>query len=123
MEYSVQAFDNSVTGGTGKVAGTYKRGDLLIITCNPQDTWKLSPDLACNADGLDNHEHQKNPPNGIVINTGTMVGSLDKGNSFFPVGTLCELSITTDNTELQLFCWDSDKDNNSGAISAFVQSY
>lgn len=122
MEYSVQAKENSVTGGVGKDAGTYSRGSLVIITSNPEDIWRLAENqtLPSNANGLDGHPYNRN---GMIINAGTMVGSLDDGASFFPVGTLCQLSITSDDTNLKLYCWDSDKDNNSGAISAYVQSY
>lgn len=122
MEYSVQAKENSVSGGIGKDAGTYSRGSFVVISCNPQDIWFLAENqgLPCNANGLDNHPYDRN---GMIINGGTIVGSIDNGMSFFPVGTLCQLSITADNTQLKLYCWDSDKDNNSGAISAYVQAY
>ena len=121
MEYSVQAKENSVSGGTGKDAGTYSRGSLVIITSNPEDVWQLADNqtLPSNANGLNSHPHNRS---GMTMNVGTMAGSLDNGVSFFPVGTICELSITSDNTNLKLYCWDSDKDNNSGAISAYVQS-
>ncbi len=121
MEYSVQANENYIgTTGEGKEAGTYNRGNLVVITCNPEDVWYLYPNegLRSNANGLDNRPYEIN---GLTINAGTMVGSLDNGNSFFPVGTICQLSITSDNTQLKLYCWDSDQ-NNSGAISAYVQS-
>ncbi|WP_046758491.1 hypothetical protein [Kordia jejudonensis] len=126
MEYSVQAKENSVTDGTGKEAGTYQRGSLVIITSNPEDQWYLADNqgLDCNADGLSvsDYTHARYTKDGTTINLGTMVGSIDDGNSFFPVGTICELSITSDNTQLKLYCWDSDKVNNSGAINAYVQS-
>jgi hypothetical protein len=52
---------------------------------------------------------------------GTMVGTFDNGNSFFLVGTFCQLSITTNDTQLKLYCWDQNKDNNSGAITAYIR--
>jgi hypothetical protein len=118
MEYIVQAKENSTTGGVGKDAGTYNRGNFVIITCNPEDEWNLGGSLLkCNANGVAGH---RNPI--WSINGGTMVGSIDGGKSFFPVGTLCQLMITADNTNLTLYCLDTDKDNNSGGISAQIQT-
>lgn len=120
MVYSVQAKENSVSGGVGKVAGIYERGNFIVITCDLSDKWSLQPEppLICNANGLDN---SRSSTKGQTFNNGTMVGSIDGGNSFFPVGTRCELTITTDFTNLTLYCWDSDNNNNSGAINANIQ--
>ncbi len=118
MEYIVQANENSTTGGIGKSAGTYNRGDLVIISCSQEDEWNLGGlGLKCNANGL---KDNKSPE--WSINLGTMVGSIDGGKSFFPVGTLCELTITANVTQLTLYCLDIDKDNNSGGISAEIQT-
>ena len=121
MEYSVQAKENSRSGGTGKDAGTYSRGCLVIISSSLEDTWALGQgqNLTCNANGIKN---SKSSNGRQTFNNGTLVGSIDGGESFFPVGTHCQLTITTNNTQLKLYCWDSDKDNNNGAISVYIQS-
>jgi len=121
MKYSVQAKENSINGGVGVEAGSFNRGAVVTITCDPKDKWNIAPEkqYSCNADGVNQYNHTQN---GLTLAFGTMVGSIDDGNSFFPVGTLCKLTITADNTKLKLYCWDTTKGDDSGAIIANVHS-
>lgn len=54
---------------------------------------------------------------------GSLVGSLDGGKTFFPVGTRMEMSILIPEGRLTLYYWDSNKADNSGSVIATVAVY
>jgi hypothetical protein len=123
MEHIVQANENSKSGGTGKNVGTFNRGDLVIITCDPQDMWNVSNGASganCNALGLKDH-NQKIGIQSFTI--GSLVGSIDDGKSYFQVGTLLQMTITQQTAAIKLYCWDTNNDDNSGGISLNVMGY
>ena len=127
MEISVQARENSVTGGNGKEVASYAPGTVLVLSCNPEDQWSLltgNRDFSTNANGLPTRHHARGNQ---AFRTGTLVGSFDNGATFFSVGTVLTTIVTATNRDgnaatLKLYCWDSDNHNNSGAISVYVQA-
>ena len=129
MDVAVDARSNSTAlgPGNGKLVNTQiLSGDLIVISCNPEDVWKLAVEaegaLPSNANGLDNHFTQVT--NNQNFRTGSMVGSFNDGKTFFPVGTLVEVKALEGETpSLTLWCADSDSINNSGTIVAQVTTY
>ena len=125
MEYIVQAKENSSTFGKGKEVGILNRGDLLIITCDPQDKWNIAggnKDGECNALGLANNPAKVD---GQTFNLGALVASIkvdkfDEKAYHFQVGTLLEMTILEDHTTVNLYCWDVNKSDNNGGISVNV---
>ena len=127
MEISIEANANSTTGGTGKrVSGlSLKQGDILSIFCKRDDTWQFSSvggEFIVNANGNNNYavnigETQQQFP------AAALVGSFDDGKTFFSVGLSTQITILEggENPKLMLYCADSDRDNNSGSVTAFVK--
>ncbi|PHR35227.1 MAG: hypothetical protein COA38_02745 [Fluviicola sp.] len=123
MEVVVKAKDNSTGGGTGEIVGAYNSGDLIIITCDPQDTWSLAGQVVsgnCNTMGVVDHPYK---PRNQSFNLGSLVGSIDDGMTYFPIGPLLQMTINENNTTLKLYCWDTNKNDNSGGISAMVTEF
>jgi len=60
--------------------------------------------------------------NGFSFLYGSLVGSLDDGKTFFPVGTRLEMTILGSG-QLSLFYWDSNNQDNSGSVTATVVVY
>ena len=127
ISVNVRANSTSLAPGNGSpVDIDFNFGDLIVINCNPEDTWKLAiggeDPLKTNANGLQGHTIIT--PNGQVFRAGTMVGSFDNGNSFFPVGTLVKVkALEGEPPSLTLWCADSDNENNQGVITADVTTY
>ena len=124
MDVSVDAYGNSTSGGVGaKVRGLHIiSGDVLLITCNPENTWGLSHEgqsLKSNANGLKDHYTQLGDQN---FRTGAMLGSFNRGKTYFSVGVFTTIKVLEggETPELELFCADSDKENNGGTITANV---
>lgn len=132
--FNVDANSHSVSVA-GRAAGlntgvTVKPGNLLVINASKQDTWALgAAQHTSNANGLGNPIGLK-VPNFTLRGTsfsflpGTLVGSLDNGLTFFPIGTRMEQTITKNGGgTLKLYTWDSDNANNSGTIAVDVDVY
>lgn len=123
INYTVQANDNSTTGGTGVDAGSYLDGEQIRLWADPNDTWDMFPnDLTSNADGLPDDVHGFSY-GGITVGVGTLVGSWDNGTTVFEIGVFEEISAPVGGGSLTLWCFDSDKDNNSGSVEVSVQKY
>ena len=126
--FVVKAKENSVSGGTGLVTGvTVKKGQLLTITVPADDKWRAgAADRESNANGLSNPfggnygVFTKGP---FSFFYGALIGSLDEGKTFFPVGTRMEMSIVNDGGRLLLYYWDVNNADNSGEITATVDLY
>lgn len=111
----------------GADAGTIKPGDLLIISCSQTDEWEVSTGgelMETNANGLGNHMTSRGNQ---TIRTGALVGSLDGGATYFSIGTRLEMVVTAVNSNgtnpnLKLYCWDSDFEDNSGTITAYINT-
>lgn len=118
--FEVFANDNSIAGGTGVSVGSFLIGEAIVFTSDPNDTWEMSPgDLIVNADGA------KDPlatAGGLTSGVGLLVGSWDNGVTFLAIGVSEEVVVPAD-ASLTLWCFDSDKDNNSGSITVSVQTY
>jgi hypothetical protein len=126
-QFIVKAKENSVSGGAPLVTGiSMKPGQLLTITVPPDDTWSAgADDRTSNANGLGNPlggnfgTFNKNNFNYLY---GSLVGSLDGGKTFFPVGTRLEMTILAAG-KLSLYYWDSNNQDNSGSVTATVVLY
>lgn len=125
--FNVKAMQNSVSGGTGlNTALTVEPGQLLVISVDPKDVWSAGAvDRTSNANGLGN------PLGGnFGLYTrgsqsflyGSLVGSLDNGNTFFGVGTCLTMTVLTSGT-LKLYYWDSNNQDNTGQIRVLVSLY
>ncbi|MBL4605090.1 MAG: hypothetical protein JKY02_05365 [Flavobacteriaceae bacterium] len=126
MEIAIDANENSATGGTGKVVQhlNLQSKDIITIFCDREDQWDLfygESGFATNANGIDNHTITIGDT-GQVFRSGSLVGSLDDGKTFFSVGTFTQITVLEGgpNPTLKLYCADSDKDNNAGFIKARI---
>jgi hypothetical protein len=100
-------------------------GQVLVITVNKKETWRAgSGPRTSNANGLGNP---------LGYNFGTfkksgfsflysLVGSIDNGRTFFPVGTQLKMTILSYGS-LSLYYWDSNKEDNSGYVTATIHLY
>ncbi|MFO0795137.1 MAG: hypothetical protein U0586_13885 [Candidatus Brocadiaceae bacterium] len=128
---NVDAKLNSVSGGIGKTTGLMVvPGKLYVISVDKRDTWNLSsndPNYNVNANGVgnpygNNGIQQSSTKGAFTFLNGSLVGSLDGGVTFFPVGTKMEMTALRSGP-LTLYCWDSDNYNNSGSVAADVEVY
>lgn len=126
--FTVMAKENS-TGGSGHPLATginVKPGQLMTIDVDPCDSWVAgTPNRTSNANGLGN------PFGGNFglwtignhsFPYGALVGSLDGGKTYFPVGTRLEMTVLFPG-QLTLHYWDADSDNNSESVVATVAVY
>ncbi|MFP5274630.1 hypothetical protein [Coleofasciculus sp.] len=102
---------------------TLTQGDLLIVDVSPRDFWNLGGGgWIRNANGtqangnMTNESTQKNY-NFILA---SLLGTLDGGKTFFPVGTHLEMTVLNGGT-LSFSCWDIDYANNAGSVKACVK--
>ncbi|SJM94774.1 putative PEP motif anchor domain protein [Crenothrix polyspora] len=129
--FNVNANVNSVSGGVGLNTGiTVTPGKLLVISADKQDTWSLgSGTRTGNANGLGNpfggnFGNFTKPLTNFSFLFGTLVGSLDNGLTFFPIGTRMEQSIVkSGGGTLRLYAWDANSADNSGSIAVNVEVY
>lgn len=125
-QFVVQANQNSVSGGQPMVTVSVKPGQLLTISASPDDTWRAgAANRTSNANGLGN------PQGGnfglftkgdFSFLYGSLIGSLDGGKTFFPVGTRLEMTILAPG-QLTLYYWDVNNQDNSGSVTATVAVY
>ncbi len=112
--------------GTGKLVNiVLNKGDVLVINTGKRDVWSLgSGRRTSNANGLGNpfgDDFGNLTIGNFSFLFGSLVGSLDNGRTFFPVGTHLEQTILTENPgKLRLYAWDSNFSDNSGFIEAEV---
>jgi hypothetical protein len=130
-KFNVDANQNSVSGGNGYDTGiVVKPGQLLVFDAGKLDTWILGPGpRASNANGLGNpfganFGNYTLPGTDFSFLYGALVGSLDGGKTFFPIGTKGEQSIIKGGWgRLRLYAWDSNAVDNSGSIEVHVEVY
>ncbi|MEM9337687.1 MAG: hypothetical protein AAGA66_03105, partial [Bacteroidota bacterium] len=117
--FDVYANQNSVSGGVGLSVGTFYPGETITITCAEDDVWSWDTSgSATNANGAPDGLW---PILGFEFRPLSLVGSFDGGVTYFKVGTNFETAVDSDTpVALTLHAWDSDKDNNSGFITASV---
>lgn len=123
----VGVYANAVTGGAGKDAGVrVKKGQTLMITCDESERWAIGGNLTnhwCTANGRGNPNGDSLAPYALahhVFLHGTLVGSLDEGKTFFPVGTrLVMTALQTGN--LRLYCWTDQRNNSEGSLRVRVK--
>jgi hypothetical protein len=125
--FAIDAKNNSLTGGTPLSTGiTVGPGDLLTVSVPSDDTWSAgAANRTSNANGLGN-------PLGGSFGTfakgpfqflyGSLVGTIDGGNTYFAVGTRLEMSIQVKG-KLELVYWDMNNADNSGCIHATIEVY
>ncbi|HEV3455983.1 MAG TPA: hypothetical protein VHG32_05450 [Thermoanaerobaculia bacterium] len=126
-QFTVKAKENSVSGGAPVNTGVaVQPGLLLTITVPPDELWSAGTgDRKSNANGLHNPlggdfgTFDKGP---FAFLYGSLVGSLDGGKTFFPVGTRMEMTVLAKGN-LSLYYWDVNHDDNSGSVTATVETY
>lgn len=126
-QFEVKAKENSVSGGSPLNTGlSLAPGQILTICVSPDDMWSAgSGQKTSNANGLGNpfgNDFGTFTNNGFSFLYGSLVGSIDGGQTFFPVGTRLEMTILGPG-ELSLFYWDSNNSDNTGSITATVAVY
>jgi hypothetical protein len=129
--FNVSAKLNSVSGGVGLNTGiTVAPGKLLVISADKNDVWSLGAGSRTgNANGLGNpfggnFGNFTKPLTNFSFLFGTLVGSLDNGLTFFPIGTRMEQSIVkSGGGTLRLYAWDANSADNSGSIAVNVEVY
>jgi hypothetical protein len=125
--FIVKARENSVSGGTGYKTGiTLEPGQLLVISVDPNDLWSAgAADRESNANGLGNPlggEYGEYRRGSHSFLYGSLVGSLDNGDTFFSVGTCLTMTVLNSGT-LRLYYWDSNNNDNTGEIRVRVSIY
>ena len=98
-------------------------GDLLTIESHPRDLW--SPDTANFVNATGRKEDDSKPYGYQAYKShnyrlGSLIGSLDGGKTFFPVGTHLEMTVLNEG-QLSFCFWDCDYGNNVGSVTAFVK--
>jgi hypothetical protein len=127
FQFQVKAKENSVSGGVPLDTGiSLAPGQVLTISVSPDDTWSAGAEnRTSNANGLGNPLGDNFgffAKNGFSFLYGSLIGSLDRGQTFFPVGTRLEMTILSQGT-LSLFYWDSNNTDNSDFVTATVAVY
>jgi hypothetical protein len=129
-QFDVDSQANSVTQTVPSLLKTglcLQPGDLITVDVHPLDFWFVHNELRFNltangrrSDGAFNADYIQLDKFGHSFLFGSLVGTLDGGKTFFPVGT--HLQMTALNTgHLSLACWDWDAAPNKGVIRAYVK--
>ncbi|MFN6538164.1 MAG: hypothetical protein RM021_017705 [Nostoc sp. EkiNYC01] len=100
--------------------------DVLTIDVHPKDLWSILSDNRVwdiNANGL-GEDNKQRYGSGLASKNfnfqhGSLIGTLDDGKTYFPVGTHLKLTVLIPGT-LKLVHWDQDYTNNNGSVRAFV---
>jgi hypothetical protein len=131
--FTVRASVHSISNTTFPVASrglltttTVSPGQLLVIDVDKLDAWSIgASNFNSNANGTGNPFGTNQGTfvfNNFKARFGSLVGSLDNGLTFFPVGTKLEMTILQPGT-LRLYCWDSDFANNVDFLQVHVEVY
>ncbi|MFB2919569.1 hypothetical protein [Aerosakkonema funiforme] len=134
-QYTVEidAIKNCSTDGALKTTDIkVKEGQLLIIKVEPTKTWSAYKDYKAswvNANGI---SAVTNKIDGLykeatIVNwnyesefaLGSLIGTLDNGKSYFPVGTYLSMTILREGN-LSFFFWGGDANTNTGTVTATV---
>ncbi len=122
----INAASHTLANGGKDASVRVKKGQMLIITCDESERWAIAgngPNFWCTANGRGNPNGDSGAPyapNHHTFLHGTLVGSLDEGRTFFPVGTRVVLtSLVTGN--LRLYCWTDSKTGNEGSLRVRVR--
>ena len=123
----VLARQHSVTGGVGAPTQVkVKLGQILVIATEPTDTWVAGPGKRTSGpNGLGNPlgaDFGLYAKGDFKFPFGSLVGSLDKGKTFFAVGSYLAMTVLTPGP-LTLHFWDENHSDNSGHIVATVQVF
>ena len=135
LSFTVDAFANSKTGGTGLDTGiVLTAGQLFSVQVDPNDLWNAGAlPRWSDANGLDGlllatGTDESLQAAGTVIGTnfgtygfasyGSLVGELS--GSYFKLGTYFSGPAVKSGT-LKLYYWDSNNYDNTGSISADIQ--
>jgi len=126
-QFIVKAKENSVSGGAPMNTGiSLHPGQFLTIKASPDETWSAgAANRTSNANGLSNPlggNFGTFSKNGFTYLYGSLVGSVDGGQTFFPVGTNLEMTVLGPG-QLSLFYWDINNQDNSGSVTATVSVY
>ena len=136
--FTVKAFDNSSSGGTGLATISLLAGQSFSVSASSDDLWSAGalPRFS-DADGLTyNRFATATDDSGQAVGTqigtnfglysqgnlsaayGTLVGQIDSGNYFVVGGAFNGVAAATG--MLKLYYWDSNNGDNFGEISANV---
>lgn len=127
--FDINAKVNSSTGGNPLNTGiALEPGDLLIVKVDPKDLWNPAwNDRNCdlNANGVNKNGKGQWPFGYIAKNffefrLGSLIGTLDGGQTYFAVGTHLEMTVLSKGT-LSFVFWDADYGNNIGFVRTFVK--
>jgi len=122
---------NSISGGVPADSDiTLVEGQHFLITVDPAQMWNFNggvPGYTVNADGMKDPAWDfafKNPDSSTFHTTlGTLVGQIGTGTAdagnFFIIGTHFEGAANASG-KLNLFFWDNDAANNTGAVNALI---
>lgn len=128
FQFVVKAKENSVSGGVPLATGiALQKGEILTVSCSPDDKWSAGAGKReSNANGLSNpfgDDFGYFTHNGFSFLYGSLVGSLDGGKTFFPIGTDLEMTILSPPGKLSLYYWDVNNGDNTGSVTATVARY
>ncbi|MCF2146402.1 hypothetical protein IQ276_008055 [Desmonostoc muscorum LEGE 12446] len=105
-----------------------KAEDVLTVDVHPKDLWNIYTETGqayvVNANGLgeDNKTRYSTgwTSKNFTFQHGSLIGTLDDGKTYFPVGTHLKLTVLNPGT-LKFIYWDQDYRNNTGSVRAFVK--
>ena len=129
-QFEVKAQEHSATGGVALNTGVVvAKGDRLIIKAGEDDTWSSGgSERTSNANGLVAGNKYgtlcgdyTSPTTGATFPTGSLVGSLDAGKSYFLVGTQFDGPVPQAGT-LSLVFWDKNNHDNTGSVTVSVET-
>ncbi|MFB2975484.1 hypothetical protein [Microseira sp. BLCC-F43] len=130
----IDSVKNCSTDGSLKTTDIkLKEGQLLIVNVDPEKTWtprKNEPQLWVNANGISAVTNKidrlykeatiVSQQNEFEFALGSLIGTLDGGKTYFPVGTHLEMTILRDG-DLSFFFWGGDANTNAGSLTATVE--
>ncbi|MGK7932221.1 MAG: hypothetical protein AB4041_12415 [Microcystaceae cyanobacterium] len=125
LSFLVNAKENCVTDGTPLNTGIKVHpGQLLTISVCPEEQWCAGAgDRVGNANGLGNclgKDFGIFQKGDFGFLYGSLIGTLDGGKTYFPVGTKMEMTVLNYG-ELSLVYWDGYENDNSDSIKVVVQ--
>lgn len=112
-----------------------ERGQILRIRVPEKDTWTIKgratsanglTTIDPSEDGVNAYEYYYREEKGAGIAPwfvkGALVGSLDDGATFFPVGTALTMDVLNPG-RLTLYCWCGENRRNSGSVDVEVEVF
>jgi Domain of unknown function (DUF4114) len=130
--FDIHSKVHSVNGKAGKDTHLntnlqLKPEDVLTVDVHPKDLWSIFSTNRVwdvNANGVAESDNKTRYGNGLATKNfdftyGSLVGTLDDGKTYFPVGTHLKMTVLNPGT-LKFVHWDVNYADNNGSVRAFL---